>query len=186
MSDKNNLSGKLVISHPKCSDPFFAKGVVLIAKHTPTSAWGLMVNKPTPRLRLDQIMQSVGLMSDISDRVYVGGPVDTNRVNVVHTLDWRSSTTLMITDDIGITSDVGVLVAIADGVGPSLYRACLGTCSWDAGQLDKEFKAEYPWRQEDSWIDSPATIDSVFDQSEEEQWNRSIELAAQSKIANWL
>jgi putative transcriptional regulator len=125
-------------------------------------------------------------MSKKQDRIYIGGPVDTHRVFVLHSLDWRASTTMKVNEDIGISNDISVLAAIADGVGPALYRACVGHCGWAPGQLDGEVAGEMPWQHNTRWLNTPATIESVFNLNEEDQWQQGIELVAQNKIATWL
>jgi putative transcriptional regulator len=186
MRGKINLTGNILVSQPKSEDPYFSKSVILIAKHGPGGAWGLMVNKPTPNISLDHIMRSAGIMSSKQDKIFIGGPVENNRVNIIHSLDWNSSTTMAITDDIGITNDIGVLAAIAQNQGPALFRTCVGMCGWEAGQLDGEYQGDPPWKQQNRWLDTPATIESVFHLTEEEQWQRGIEIVAQNKISSWL
>jgi putative transcriptional regulator len=186
MKGNKSLSGRIIVAHPKLEEPYFSKGVIILSKHSNSGAWGLMVNKPAPKTTIDQIMQSVGIMCNRQDKIYIGGPVDTHRVYVLHTLDWRSSTTMKITDDIGISNDVSILSAIATGEGPALFRACVGNCQWAPGQLDGEMSGEMPWHQNTSWLDTPATIESVFNLTEEEQWQRAIELVAHDKVSSWL
>jgi putative transcriptional regulator len=181
-----NLTGSIIVSQPRSEEPYFSKGVIIIAKHSSSGAWGLMVNKPAPKLALDQIMQSIGIMSKKQDKVYIGGPVDTHRVHILHSLDWRSSTTMEITPDIGVTNDMSVMAAIAENEGPALFRTCVGTSGWGPGQLDGEHQGNPPWNQANRWLDAPATIESVFNLTGEEQWHRSIEIVAQSKISKWL
>jgi len=186
MKEKKSLAGHIIVAHPKLEEPYFSKSVIILSKHYQGGAWGLMVNKPAPKTTIDQIMQSVGIMSKKQDRIYIGGPVDTHRVFVLHSLDWRASTTMKVSEDIGISNDISVLAAIADGVGPALYRACVGHCGWAPGQLDGELAGEIPWQHNTRWLDIPATIESVFNLNEEDQWQQGIELVAQNKIASWL
>lgn len=186
MSKIKSLTGNIIVSQPRSEDPYFSKGVILVAKHSATGSWGVMVNKPTPHLVLGTIMQAVGINSNKRDRVFVGGPVDTHRVLVIHSLDWQSSNTIKITSDIGITNEMGILAAISQDEGPALYRTCIGSCGWAPNQLDGEFRGDPPWKLQNRWLDAPATIESVFNLVEDDQWNRSIELVAQNKIASWL
>jgi putative transcriptional regulator len=185
MHERLNLTGRILVTPPRNSDAHFSKGVVFIARHSSTGAWGLMFNKPTPKLTLDQIMFSVGIMSNKKDRIYLGGPIDTHRVYILHSMDWSSSSTIQITSDIGITNDMTILSAISVNEGPALFRTCLGMASWGPGQLDGEYYGESPWKQENRWLDAPATIESIFDLQEEEQWNKAIEMAAREKISKW-
>ena len=186
MNQSLNLSGHIIIPQPRARDPYFSKSVIVIASHTASGAWGLMVNKPTRTLLLENIMSAVGIESQKQDKVFLGGPVETHRVNIVHSLDWSSLSTMRINNDIGITNDVSVLAAIQEGFGPALYRTCLGVAAWSAGQLEAEYEGQSPWRQEDRWLDAPATLESVFNLNGDEQWEKCIEFVAKNKTAAWL
>ena len=73
MTEKKDLSGHLLVAQPSSADPYFSNSVIVVAKHTPAGAWGLMVNKPTQKITLNQVMQQTGILSDKSDKIYVGG-----------------------------------------------------------------------------------------------------------------
>ena len=186
MRGKTNLTGNIIVSQPKSEDPYFSQSLILIAKHSPSGAWGIMVNKPTTAINLESIMRSVGVLSHKQDKVFIGGPVDSHRVHILHSLDWSSSTTMAITDDIGVTNDVGILTAIAANEGPALFRTCVGMCGWEAGQLEGEIRGDAPWKQQNRWLNTTATIQSVFHLNEAEQWQQGIELVAKDKISSWL
>lgn len=149
-------------------------------------SWGLMVNKPTEKITLDMVMKSAGIFSNKKDKIYFGGPVDTQRVHVLHTLDWTTGSTMAITKDIGITNEISILAAIAQDQGPALYRVCLGVSSWAPDQLREEYDAIPPRKQQDSWLDSPATIETVFHLSDDEQWQQAIEHVAKNAVKSWL
>jgi putative transcriptional regulator len=186
MTGTSNLAGSILVSQPKCEDPYFSKSVIIIGKHGPQGAWGLMTNKITNSITLDQVMKSVGIMSNKQDKVYIGGPVDTNRVHILHSIDWMASSTIQISPEIGITSDISVLAAISQDQGPALYRACIGMSGWGPGQLDGELRGEHPWKTSNRWLDAPATIESVFHLHDDEQWQQCIDIVAKNKISNWL
>jgi putative transcriptional regulator len=186
MRDSKSLTGHIIVPQPKSRDPFFFRGVILVADHKPSGAWGLMVNKPTKTLLLSDVMQAAGIDSERKDKIFIGGPVEPNRVNIIHSLDWSSLSTLKINNDIGITNDISVLAAIQEGFGPVLYRTCIGVSAWAAGQLDAECQGESPWRQEDRWLYAPATIESIFNLTNDEQWEKCIDIVAKNKISTWL
>jgi putative transcriptional regulator len=185
MSQNKNLAGRILVSQPKSDDPYFSKSVILVAKHGSRGSWGLMINKATPNLTLGTIMQAVGIDSNKSDRVYVGGPVDTHRVCVVHSMDWQSYNTIQIAPDLGITNELQVLAAISQNEGPALFRTCIGSCGWGPGQLDGELQGKFPWKSHNAWLDAPADIESVFSLSEDDQWQKGIELVAKTAVDKW-
>jgi len=180
-----NLTGHILASQPKGPDSLFTRGIIVVAKHNDEGAWGLMVNKPTTRISLSQVMASTGIAYSGQESIYVGGPVDTHRVHVIHSLDWQSAGTVPVTSEIGITSEMSVMLAIAGGEGPNLFRTCLGVTGWAAGQLDGEYKGLPPWKPEQRWLDAPATIDAVFNLNNDEQWEKCIDIVASSKVSAW-
>lgn len=186
MEGSLNLTGHILAMPPQATDSVFARSVIVVAQHNAKGAWGLVVNKPNPRITLDIVMLSAGIDYDNPETVYTGGPVENNRVHIIHSLDWRGLSTISVAPDMGITSDVSVLAAISRGEGPKLYRTCIGIAAWAAGQLDGEFKGFPPWKQKNSWIDAPATIDAVFNLRADEQWEQAIDIIATSKVASWL
>ena len=188
MEGSLNLTGHILAMPPASNSPnnIFTRSVVLIVQHKLDGAWGLIVNKKNPKVTLETVMHSVGIEHPYHESTYVGGPVENQRVFVVHTLDWRGSNTIPITPEIGVTGDISILAAINQGEGPKLFRTCIGMCGWAPKQLDGEYKGLPPWNVKTSWIDAPATIDSVFNLSDDDQWEQAIDIIATSKVSNWL
>jgi putative transcriptional regulator len=186
MQGSLNLTGHFLCAQPKCIDSFFARSVVVVAQHDDKHSWGVVVNKPHQTITLSDIMRTAGIEYFINDRpIYIGGPVDPGRVHVIHSLDWTGSSTIAVTPEIGITGDISILAAIAGGDGPSLYRIVAGVCVWGSKQLDGEYKGLPPWKPEHRWLDAPATLEAVFDQYGDDQWQKSIEIIAKSVISTW-
>jgi putative transcriptional regulator len=188
MQGSLNLTGHILAMPPRGSnDSIFEKSVVLIAQHKNDGAWGLIVNKINTKITLDKIMESAGINDYLyTDTVYTGGPVEQQRVHILHTLDWRGMTTIPITSEIGVTGDISVLAAISRGEGPRLFRTYVGLSAWSSGQLEGEYKGLPPWNTKHSWLDAPATIDSVFNLKGDDQWEQAIDIIATAKVSDWL
>ena len=108
--------GYLLAAHPKRSDPYLRRGAVLIIDHDTTGAIGLQINKSfTNDVSFNTVMQNVGLPNTKDQPLYNGGPEATNRIHVIHSLDWYSQSTVKVTDKIGISNDISVLAAISEG-----------------------------------------------------------------------
>lgn len=185
-----NYKGQLIIAQPKCVSNFFTKSVVLIGEHAHNGAWGVMINRVFSRLEngLNMVLRQTGIEvdTDFDHPLYVGGPIDTHRINVVHTLDWHSLSTVQVTKDIGITNDLSVLAAIAGGVGPEKFRACVGICRWGENQLEGEMAGLPPWLPEHRWLTAPATMDNTFEFQDHFQWQQAIVEAAKETTKAWL
>ena len=183
MSASDFLTGQLLVAQPRNQDGHFARTTVLIAQHSLSGAWGVIVNRVAKTLTMQSIMAAAGIDYTGDEPIYVGGPVEPTRVHVVHSLDWFSETTLKITDDIGITGDVSVLAAISAGEGPQLYRAGIGLAVWSAGQLEGEQSGLEPWSEKHQWLTTDASMELCLTGGSEEQWQRAINRCVTQRIA---
>ena len=183
MSASEFLTGQLLVSQPRNRDGHFARTSILIAQHSLSGAWGVVVNRVAKTINMQNIMAAAGIEYGGEEPIYVGGPVEPTRVHVVHSLDWSSSSTMKITDDIGITGDVSILAAISSGQGPQLYRAGIGLAVWSAGQLEGEQSGVEPWTPAHQWLVTPATIELCLTGGGEEQWQRAINQCVNQKIS---
>lgn len=143
-----DLSGKLLIAMPGMEDPRFEKSVVYICAHSDEGAMGLIVNKPAPDIRLDDLLEQLDI--DRGDgsrdaRVFFGGPVEAGRGFVLHTGDYHGNmSTLQVDDAFGMTATRDILEDIARGRGPKAALAALGYSGWAPGQLEGEL-AQNAW-----------------------------------------
>lgn len=183
MSTTEFLTGKLLIAQPQNQDGHFAKTVVLVAQHSINGAWGVVVNRSARSVNMSAIMKAAGIEHQSDEPVYIGGPVEPTRVHVVHSMDWSSSSTLRITDDIGITGDLSVLAAIAANEGPQFYRAGVGLSVWSPGQLDGEMSGKEPWSPKHQWLTVDSSINLCLVGSGDEQWQRAINTCVNHRVA---
>jgi putative transcriptional regulator len=136
---EQNYQGYLLAAHPKRQDPILRRGVMLILDHDQTGAIGLQINKPfTNEVSFQTVMKNVGLSVDQDQPLYNGGIESTNRIHVIHSLDWYSPTTVKVTDYIGVSNDISVLTAISNNEGPDYFRVCAGFTRWMPRHLEGE------------------------------------------------
>jgi putative AlgH/UPF0301 family transcriptional regulator len=162
-------------NNPK--DELGDRSVILVATHGDNIAIGLQVNRPSPELDLADISESLGVNVDPGHPVFYGGNTNTAKIHMVHSLDWSTASTVKLTDDIGVTNDISVLVAISQNQGPEYFRACAGYWWWDNKllnqMLDPKLFAECPVPYR--WQIVPATADTVFLTHPDDQWQEAIE-----------
>lgn len=183
---EQNYRGYLLASHPKRSDPFTKQGTFLILDHDATGAIGLQINKPVSNdITFETVMINVGLSTDRTDPLYNGGQENQHRINVVHSLDWYTPNTRKITNYIGVSHDVSILAAISKNEGPEYFRAVAGYTKWSPDHLEGEISGEDPWDITYTWSFIPATIETVFDHDEYDQWHTVITESNKLQINNW-
>lgn len=183
---EQSYKGYLLAAHPKRRDPVLRRGVMLILDHDRGGAIGLQINKPfTNDISFKNVMNNVSLSVDHDQPLYHGGVESTNRIHVIHTLDWYSPTTVKVSDHIGVSNDISVLTAISENEGPDYFRVCAGFTKWMPGHLDGEVLGEDPWSIEQSWSFAPATPETVFTTDDIDQWHRVISESSRLQVANW-
>ena len=99
--------------------------------------------------------------------VQYGGPVETGRGFVLHTLEYEQDGTIVVDQKVGLTATVEVLRDIAGERGPSRAILALGYAGWGPGQLDDEI-------QQNAWLNVPADDGLMFDADIDSRWERAI------------
>ncbi len=171
LSHKGYLNGKLLIAAPGMRDPRFAHSLVYVCGHSDEQTMGLVVNHPLESLRLPDLLEQMGIESNIStpdSPVLYGGPIERERGFVLHSLDYASSqTTLPVSDTIGLTASRDILVALNSQDAPRHSALALGFANWGAGQIEDEM-------QENAWLVCDASEDLVFDDQHDTKWERAL------------
>ena len=78
----NIKKGRLLISEPSLIDPTFFKSVILITHHTADESIGIVLNQGT-KITLNQLLTDIPT-GDFP--VYIGGPVERNAIQFIHTI----------------------------------------------------------------------------------------------------
>lgn len=172
MDESGYLTGQLLIAMPAMTDPNFARTVTYICEHNDQGALGLVINRPLD-IDLGDVFAQLNLTNcdtDMSGRpVLFGGPVQMERGFVIHEPEgtWESSMT--IDHAIQVTTSQDILVAMAEGRGPTRSAVALGYAGWGAGQLEQEITAN-------SWLSAPTNTGILFDTPFEDRWQESARL----------
>jgi len=153
-------------------DANFSQSVTYICEHDENGTLGITINKPTD-IKLNEILQQLNIKTsnpEITEKkVFMGGPVQTDRGFLLHTPcgNWESS--LKVTDTISVTTSKDIIEAIANGEGPQDIVIALGYSGWAKGQLERELS-------ENSWLSCPADKDILFNTPAEQCWEKAAQL----------
>lgn len=167
MATELDLDGKLLVAMPGMGDPRFEKSVILICAHSAEGAMGLIVNRPSPDLSFQGLLEQLAIPRapqgrDI--RVHVGGPVERGRGFVLHSRDYAGGpATMQVSGSFGMTATLDILEALAKGNGPERALLALGYSGWGPGQLETEIKAN-------GWLIGDAPEDLVFSSDNAGKW----------------
>jgi putative transcriptional regulator len=165
-----SLTGQLLVALPELEDPRFTKTVIYLVKHDSRGAVGVILNRPLGDIPIAVLLKQAGLPASGvkgSVKLHVGGPVEATRVSVLHSDDYKGPDTSVVAGGIAITSEPGILQAIAAGKGPRRAHFNVGFAGWGPGQLEGEIKDGY-------WLTVPADDAIVFDDAYETKWDRAM------------
>jgi len=164
------LTGHLLVAMPGMADPRFARTVIFLCAHSEEGAMGIVINREMNNLTFGDLAEQLDLDADevsVDLPVQAGGPVETGRGFVLHSVDYRHDGTLVVADDVALTATVDILKAIAGGGGPKRRLLALGYAGWSPGQLESEIKAN-------GWLNVAADPDLVFDPALDEKWDKAM------------
>ncbi len=169
-----NLTDHFLIAMPAMDDPFFSRSLIYIAEHNEQGALGLIVNRPTD-LNLATLLEKINIPLKPSESISLslfpicfGGPVQTNRGFVLHRPLGTWQSTLNINENVGLTSSLDVLHAVARDGQPHEIMVTLGYSGWGAGQLEQELA-------QNTWLTVPAEPAILFDTPFEERLPSALE-----------
>jgi putative transcriptional regulator len=166
------FSDHFLIAMPNMADPLFARALVYLCEHGEHGAMGLIVNKPSG-IAMAQLFDQIDLpLSETSlnaSAVFFGGPVQPDRGFVLHAPAGKWQSSLMVTDDIALTTSKDVLAALSQGEGPQQVLITLGYAGWSAGQLEEEIA-------NNAWLTAPCDPEIIFSLPAEQRYDAAMAL----------
>ena len=162
-------AGTFLVASPLLQDPNFVRTVVLMCEYGPEGSWGLVVNRRTA-LTFGELLDDLPFPAAGGGPVFWGGPCETSRMQVLHSLRDRTPEVPDVTAGIRIGLEPERFrdaVAEVRLPGEALH-AYVGHAGWGAGQLDAESEAG-------SWILASADARIVFETEPEEAWDAVLE-----------
>ncbi len=145
---------------PAMTDPYFSKTVTYICTHNQDGAMGVIINRYADInvvTLFEQIKIKTESLNLLAKTVHYGGPVQTERGFILHTILPQSlshphdefNSTIVINNAVALTTSKDILEAVAENDGlknnvPSKMLIALGYAGWTAGQLEDEM-AQNAW-----------------------------------------
>lgn len=160
----------LLIAEPLMRDPWFGRSVVVLIDRTHDNGFmGLMLNKPTP-IWLSDLCEGVVGEHDVP--VYCGGPVDTDRLFMLHRIPEFIPGSIKIGEDLYVGGDVTAAISyINSGASVSGHiRFILGYSGWAPDQLESEIL-------HNTWLvaPSPSKLSELLHDSGNAYWRREVQ-----------
>ena len=135
----NNLKpvkGQVLLSEPFMGDFYFGRSVILLAEHNAEGSFGLILNKSVTTKLSDALKDFANL--DIP--MFLGGPVDANRLFFIHTLGERIESSIPLMEGLywGGSMESVQEMASLNLLNKDNIRFFLGYSGWGAHQLEDE------------------------------------------------
>ena len=153
----------LVASQTK-KDPRFKNTVVAMLEHDKKGAIGVVINKPLGKVKILSLLKNTNIkdavkkkLKDFETLVYSGGPLDLNKILIIHSKDYKNENT-KVYKNFSFTSDFKTLADIAEKKGPKNSLIMLGVSAWTVGQLEGEI-------DKGSWNLSEISQDILFQEN---------------------
>ncbi len=167
-----NLTHHFLIAMPAMVDSIFAKTLTYVCEHNEQGAIGIVINRPTD-LTLVNLFRQLGIQQSEAvpetTPVLFGGPVQMDCGFVLHQPVGNWQSTLAVNKEVGLTTSLDILKAIADDDGPEQALIALGYAGWAPGQIEHELA-------QNAWLTVPASADVIFDMPSEERLSAAMHL----------
>jgi putative transcriptional regulator len=175
--DMQSQLGKLLISHPNFpqQSPFNKSLIYIYQDDSINGTVGVVLNKAS-RTSVSMLCEQNEIMfGDTQPMMYMGGPVNTSALLILHTDEWASSNTANAGGRLRISSDNHMFLKLSQGNLPIYWRAFFGFASWTPGQLQNEMNSSM-------WLTADSDEHTIFNYSGDKQWNKALELCSQQTI----
>ncbi|MDH5480192.1 MAG: YqgE/AlgH family protein [Nitrosomonas sp.] len=153
-----NLTHHFLVAMPAMVDPVFSKTLTYICEHSERGALGIVINRPTD-MTLVNLFKQMGIPQKDEQQesvsVLFGGPVQLDCGFVLHQPIGQWESTLSVNQEVGLTTSLDILEAIANSEGPDQMLIALGYAGWAAGQIEQEMA-------QNAWLSVPASLDVMF------------------------
>jgi putative transcriptional regulator len=170
-TDNNSLANQYLLATPSIQDPLFASSIVYMCEHTIDGSMGLVINHLSDQT-LEDIFDQLEIECEdqniLNTHIFIGGPVKLQQGFVLHTPQGNWDKTMLVGEDIFLTSSRDILEAIAHHQGPEQYLVLLGFSGWAPGQLEKEL-------QENSWLTAKATHQITYSHDIDQKWQMAFD-----------
>jgi len=164
----NNIKpkiGSLLISEPFQVDTIFNRSVIILCEHNDAGSFGVVLNKPSPYKTKD-IMKE---MSDIDFPVYIGGPVEVERIFFIHDQGELIPNSIKINEHYYWGGDLDIIINMIKNkqLNQDNIRFFIGYAGWDAKQLKEELKYN-------SWVVLNKKINNLFSFNQKSLWENCV------------
>ena len=162
------VAGSLLVAKPTVDDLCFKRSVIMMISISQHSSMGLMVNYEAGNL-LHEVIP--GIHCDEEVPIYIGGPVDNERLFYIHTLGPEIiPKSREIANGIYIGGEYDAVKSYVNSGAPvqGKIKFLSGYSGWSAGQLESEIE-RHDWA-----VDLNPSLDLIMQYSGDEAWRKAV------------
>jgi putative transcriptional regulator len=164
---KDLAAGKLLVASRGLADPNFAKTVILLVHYDARGVVGLILNRRTD-IPLSKVLEDLKPAKDRSDKVYLGGPVETPSVLALFQSDAKIEGAEHVFGGVYLISTKTLFEeTISAKPDPGVFHVYLGYAGWTADQLRMEVELG-------AWFIFPEDARTVFNSHPDSLWSEMI------------
>lgn len=160
--------GSLLISEPLMDDKYFSRSAILVLDEPAEGGhFGLILNKST-EMTLKDLMPDWESGKEVP--IYCGGPVDLQRMFLLHSLGDKLGSSTEVLPGIYVGADLDKIISYIEEGGKvdGHLRFFLGYCGWAPGQLAGEINRK-------SWaVNSLPQCHNLLKGSGIDYWSREV------------
>tara|TARA_B100001093_G_scaffold455725_1_gene466130 strand:+ start:339 stop:974 length:636 start_codon:yes stop_codon:yes gene_type:complete len=169
-----SFKDNLLVAQNDNTDSKFYKSVIILLEHDEKGALGFAVNKFLGEYPLSSLVSNNNKIKETDKKkldkltlpIYWGGPVDENRIFVLHTNEYKSKST-KIFNSLSVTNDLQILIDISENNGPKESLILIGISGWGENQLEGEL-------ERDQWSLAEKDLNLIFEESNDLKWKSAI------------
>jgi putative transcriptional regulator len=160
-----STKGSILISNSTVVTDFFYKTVIFMVDHDETGAFGIVLNKRSDNT-IREIIKNMPESPSADNHVWVGGPVDSMFVCIVHQDAKAEDAGVEVIPGVFMGRSFELLSHLAKKELP--YRIFQGYAGWGADQLESEFDRF-------SWVVHKPSAELIFSEEDSEvMWKNAL------------
>lgn len=178
-------SGRLLVAPPSQTDEAWNETVIFVYEETEQAVIGLVLNKESDR-SVSELADHHDLDYPGNDMIYLGGPLNSSALVMLHTDDWSCTNTMQVEGGLRISSDRTMLKRLCTGDTPRRWKLFLGMSGWSPKQLEAEITGKHPYSKKTAWLVSSKLDKSlIFNTDPTEMWKSALEEAIQETTESY-
>ena len=153
------------MAEPFLEGKYFKRSVVLLADENEEGFVGFVLNKPI-NLSIDELIVSI---DNYKGNVFIGGPVEEDKVYYIHTIPDLIPNSIPIFDNLYWGGDFQIIKELLDQkmIFKNQIRFFVGYAGWSPDTEDEILT--------ESWLVSKISVDEIMTLSSDDLWKRSVE-----------